>query len=550
MATKHPQRRAEANLDSMRRVFSIPETDDSTLLRIEREISSNLLGYLKEHFIASPMEPQELERDFEDVVIPEEPMFVSDQAEFLLNKVVAKSVHTAAPSFIGHMTSSMPYFMLPLAKIMIALNQNTVKIETSKSFTPLESQVVGMLHRLVYGQDDAFYKRWTHDHRHALGVFTSGGTIANVTGLWVARNKLLTARGAFQGVFHDGLAAGLKAHDLENLCVLVSKRGHYSLQKSADLLGLGRRQLIAVDVDPHQKMDLAALKKTILECRKKKIGVLAVVGIAGTTETGHVDPLKTMAEICHEFSIHFHVDGAWGAPTLFSEKHRGLLAGIELADSVVIDAHKQLYVPMGAGLCIFKDVTSLDAIQTNAQYIIREGSRDLGQHTLEGSKPGMSMLVHSGLRILGRKGYELLIDLGIGKAQQFAKQIQMSEDFELTTEPELNILTYRYLGADVKSKIQNESLTQGQRRDLNELLSELVVNIQKEQRDRGKSFVSRTRFEMAQHQNQALTVFRVVIANPLTTRQVFVDVLNEQRDIAAEEKYKMNFNERYQKIFR
>jgi glutamate decarboxylase len=253
-----------------------------------------------------------------------------------------------------------------------------------------------------------------------------------------------------------------------------------------------------------------------------------------------------MADLASHHRIHFHVDGAWGAPTLFSDRHRHLLKGIERADSVAIDAHKQLYVPMGAGLCLFKKETSLDAVETTAQYIIRRGSRDLGKHTLEGSRPGMAMLVHSGLRILGRKGYELLIDVGIGKASQFARMIQNTEDFELTTEPELNILTYRFLPAEVRNLLK--TVPSDTRIRINDLLSELTVNIQKTQRDRGQTFVSRTTFEIASHNNQPLTVFRVVLANPLTTRQVFVDVLEEQRAIAADEMQKMNFDSELQKM--
>lgn len=530
---KRTIKKAEATLESMRKVFLIPESDDSTLGKIEREISNNLLGFLRNTIVAGEMEPAQIEREFQNVDIPEEPMFVHEQAQFLMEKVVSQSVHTASPGFIGHMTSSMPYFMLPLAKIMMALNQNTVKIETSKAFTPLESQVIGMMHKLVYGKPETYYDTWTHDRNHALGVFCSGGTIANLTALWVARNQLLKPTHNYQGAYNDGLAAGLIEHGHKNIALLVSKRGHYSLRKSADILGLGRRNLIAIDTNEKNKIRIDSLRETITDLKKNKTAILAVVGIAGTTETGNVDPLDALADICEEHSIHFHVDGAWGAPTLFSDRHRHLLDGIRRADSVVIDAHKQLYTPMGAGICLFKNERALDAIETNAQYIIRRGSRDLGKHTLEGSRPGMAMLVHSGLRILGRKGYELLIDVGIGKAAQFARMIQNTHDFELTTEPELNILTYRYVPDDVKVILSNCSPEQS--KAINNLLSELTVNIQKVQRDRGKTFVSRTAFEIPAHHNQLLTVFRVVLANPLTTRQIFVDVLEEQRSIARDE---------------
>jgi glutamate decarboxylase len=357
---------------------------------------------------------------------------------------------------------------------------------------------------------------------------------------------MLSPKNSFLGIYEDGLAAGLGAHGYRGLAIIVSKRGHYSLRKAADLLGIGRRNLIAIETDGRNKINLDSLRAKIKELRDSQIGILAIIGIAGTTETGNVDPLEEMADIAEREKIHFHVDGAWGAPTLFSDKHRHLLKGIERANSVAIDAHKQLYVPMGAGLCLFKSETALDSIETNAQYIIRRGSRDIGKHTLEGSRPGMAMLVHSGLRILGRKGYELLIDVGIGKANQFARLIQNTDDFELTTEPELNILTYRFVPVKILELIKTAPVDKA--KAVNELLSELTVNIQKVQRDRGQTFVSRTTFEISTHHNQPLTVFRVVLANPLTTRQVFVDVLEEQRSIAKDEMMRMQFDAHFTDI--
>jgi glutamate decarboxylase len=532
-------KKAEATLETLRKIFTVPESEHSTLHRLDREISENLLGFLGSRIVAGDIAPANLEQDFLDTVIPEDPLFVSEQVEFLLNKVVAQSVHTSAPSFIGHMTSALPYFMFPLAKIMMTLNQNVVKIETSKAFTPLERQVVGMLHRLVYAQGDDFYAQWTQSFAHSLGVFCSGGTIANLTALWVARNRRLGPNGQFAGVVAEGLASALRHAELDGLAVLVSKRGHYSLGKAADVLGLGQRQLVSIPVTAKHTIDVGALLSELKALRAKRIGVLAIVGIAGATETGSVDPLSELADIAAEHGAHFHVDAAWGGPTLFSGRHSHLLEGIERADSVTLDAHKQLYVPVGAGMVVFKDVQALDAVEHHANYVIRKGSRDIGKHTLEGTRPGMAMLVHSALRIIGKRGYELLIDSGIDKAEQFASMIRRSSCFELTTEPVLNLLTYRYVPAAARGVLAQGS--PGQRRAANETLSSLNESIQKEQRAGGKTFVSRTRLETAAHGGQVLTVFRVVLANPLTTVNILSDILEEQRGIGerllAEEGY-------------
>jgi glutamate decarboxylase len=269
------------------------------------------------------------------------------------------------------------------------------------------------------------------------------------------------------------------------------------------------------------------LRREIAALRASRIGPLAIVGIAGTTETGSVDPLDELADVAAEHGIHFHVDGAWGGPTLFSARHRHLLRGIERADSVTLDAHKQLYVPVGAGMVVFKDVQALSAVEHHANYVIRRGSRDIGKHTLEGTRQGMAMLVHSALRIIGRRGYDLLIGLGIDKARHFADMITATADFELTSEPVLNLLTYRYVPPKTRELLLHG--TPAEKRAANEALSLLNESIQKEQRAGGKTFVSRTRLETAIYDAQVLSVFRVVLANPLTTEDILRDILEEQR---------------------
>ncbi len=520
---------AYANYENMLKVFTAPETKDSTLSKIEAEISENLLGYLRQTIVAGDLTPQDLEKDFSDPVINENPIFVSEQAEFLLKKVVAQSVHTSSPAFIGHMTSALPYFMLPLAKIMFALNQNLVKIETSKAFTPLERQVIGMLHRLIYKFPSSFYARHIQSQDTSLGAFGSGGTVANITSLWVARNYLLRRRGTFAGIRKLGLFEAMRQRGFNDLALVMSERAHYSLRKASDLLGIGSRYVIKIPVNSSQKIDLDELKRNITQLKENKIGIIAVVGVAGATETGTVDDLEAMSEITQKERLHFHVDAAWGGPTLFSEQHSHLLKGIEKADSVTFDAHKQLYVPVGAGISLYRNPHHLDHIENHAAYIIRQGSRDLGKNTLEGTRQGMALLVHSALRIIGSKGFEILIDLGIAHAKLFAQMIESDGNFELLLKPELNLINYRYVPKELKEFL---SIKNAKSVKINEFLNKLTIAIQKEQRAQGKTFVSRTSLMFSQYEKQKITVFRAVISNPLTEERILHQVLEEQKEIA------------------
>jgi glutamate decarboxylase len=528
-----PKRQAEASEEALWRIFTVPEAPDSTLSIIEQNISQNLAGFLRESIVAVEKPLWQIERDFQAYQIPAQPKFVSDYAENMMQKLVAHSVHTAAPSFIGHMTSALPYFVLPLSKMMVGLNQNLVKIETSKAFTPLERQVLGMMHHLVYGETEGFYKKWLHSANHSLGAFCSGGTVANMTALWIARNRLLRPDGDFKGVAKEGLFRAMRHYGYQDLAILVSERGHYSLRKAADILGIGRDLLIPVKTDANNKVDSAEMRRVAADLAARSIRVVAIVGVAGTTETGNVDPLDELADLAAELNCHFHVDAAWGGATLLSDKYRYLLKGIERADSVTIDAHKQMYVPMGAGMVVFKHPSAAHAIEHHAEYILRKGSKDLGSQTLEGSRPGMAMLVHACLQVIGREGYEILINRSLEKARYFAGLIELHADFELVTAPELCLLTYRYVPAAVQQTMHKAMAEDDWERvqKFNELISGLTKFIQKRQREEGKSFVSRTRLKPVMYQRQDTVVFRVVLANA-----ILHEVLAEQVELAAMDK--------------
>ncbi|MFL0796627.1 MAG: putative pyridoxal-dependent aspartate 1-decarboxylase [Cellvibrionaceae bacterium] len=526
-------RTAEVSQEALLRIFTVPESPDSTLSRIEAEISENLTGFLTHNIVATEKSLADIEKEFADTLIPETPEFVSDLTEQLLDTLISQSVHTASPHFIGHMTSALPYFQLPLSKLMIGLNQNLVKVETSKAFTPMERQVIGMLHRLTYQSDDSFYEQWMHSAEHSLGAFCSGGTIANITALWVARNTLLGPDGDFRGIAKEGMFNAMKHYGYQGLAILVSERGHYSLKKSADVLGIGRDALIPIPTDENQKIDCELLKQKCEELKQKNIKILSIVGIAGTTETGNIDPLDKLADVADAYDCHFHVDAAWGGATLLSNKYRHLMQGIERADSMTIDAHKQMYVPMGAGLVIFKNPASVSAIEHHAEYILRKGSKDLGSHTLEGSRGGMAMLVYANLNIISRSGYELLINQSIDRAHLFADLISAQKDFELTSKPELCILTYRFVPEYIQQFL--ETASEAQKLEINLRLDNLTKFIQKRQRERGKSFVSRTRLHIARYASDKITVFRVVLANPLTTKEILESILEEQREISTKD---------------
>ncbi|MFC1798752.1 pyridoxal-dependent aspartate 1-decarboxylase PanP [Thermodesulfobacteriota bacterium] len=520
-----------ADWDTLIRTFIRPENEASrnALFKYMEQILFGLNDFLQKHVgITEEMSLKDLAAWFQNTEITRNP---EKKLEYvitdLIEGIAPLAVNVSSPYFIGHMTSAIPFFMVHLKTIVAALNQNVVKLETSKVFSVLEKQLLAKIHRMIYQNSRSFYQQHVQNPRTTLGCFTEDGTLANITALWVARNNLLAADKNFAGIENMGIHAAFQERDIDRCVVLVSRLGHYSLKKAGGVLGIGNRNVITVDVDRNNRIDLKDLQNKILTVRKEpKTRILAVVGIAGTTETGTIDPLQSLGEICARHDIHLHVDAAWGGPTLLSDKYAHLLKGIELADSVIIDGHKQFYMPMSLGMLFFKDPQLMEKIAYHANYVIRSGSVDMGSKSLSGSREANSLILDCALKIMGRQGYALLVEHGIELARQFADEIRKRTDFELVAEPELNILAYRLFPRHLKEKISianNET-----RKKINFKLNRMNIKLQRLQREAGKSFVSRTTLTV---NAEDIIVLRSVLMSPMTTIDILNEILDEQESI-------------------
>ena len=524
-----------ADWPALTRTFIRPENEASrsTLIKYMEQILFGLHDFLKTHVgFTEEISLKDLADRFTNSLISKNPeKKLAEVITDLIEDIAPHAVNVASPYFVGHMTSAIPFFMVHLKTIVAALNQNVVKIETSKVVSAVEKQMLAKIHRLIYKKSDTFYNEHIQNTRTTLGCFTENGTLSNLTALWVARNNRFSPKNGFEGVEKEGLQAAHEAYGIQRSVILVSKRGHYSLNKCTGLLGIGNRNIVAVDVDEKNRIDLKMLEKAIKTFIKsqEKTAILAVVGIAGTTETGSVDPLLKLGDICAEYRIHFHVDAAWGGPTLMSEKYAHLLSGIELADSVTIDGHKQFYMPMSCGMVYFKNPTIMDSVIYHANYVNRPGSVDLGIKSPSGSREANSLILDSALKIMGSRGYALLIDHGIETARKFADEIEKRPDFQLITPPELNILTYRLCPFDLQEKLTGSDVKQTLK--INEILNDINRNIQRLQREAGNSFVSRTTFNIKDFPGQNIVVLRAVVMNPMTNIDILREILDEQENI-------------------
>ncbi|HXB70840.1 MAG TPA: pyridoxal-dependent decarboxylase, partial [Candidatus Acidoferrales bacterium] len=339
----------------------------------------------------------ELERPLSSRMLS--PITQQEYLEWILDSVLPKCINMRSPRCLAHMANSVPEFISTLAQVLIPLNQNMAKRQASRAFSRLEEDAIIELHKLVYGFPAGFYAHHRADESAAFGLMVGGGTLANMTAIWTARNRCFGPMPGFAGIEEEGAAEAFRAHGYAGAAVVGSELMHYSFDKAMGMAGLGTRALSKVPADVDGRIAVHDAEERIAEMESAKRKVFALVAIAGTTDCGSIDPLEKLGELARRRGIHYHVDAAWGAPLLFSRRSRGLLRGIELADTVTIDGHKQFHLPIGTSLLLFRDPRMAAVIRKRASYMLQEGTRDLGSHSPEGSRSAASVYLHAALSI-------------------------------------------------------------------------------------------------------------------------------------------------------
>lgn len=540
----------ESSLEYLRKLFIMPDSADKFM-----EFGHAVLEMIHEFFqekegLHKKITLPELAQIFNQISIPEAPHLIRDVLQEIKDKITVHSVKVGSPYYIGHMTSAIPYFMILLEIIIAALNQNQVKIETAKASSFVERELIAWIHRMIFNRSEKFYRENIQNPRIALGNVTSDGTMSNLTALMVAREKAFPADKNFPGIRKSGVGKALDYYGYSRMVVLVSRRGHYSIRKSVNLLGLGEENIIDIPVDNCNRIDTKALKRKINNIKEddlkkgKKTKIMAVIGIAGTTETGNIDNLRELSDISREEGAYFHVDAAWGGSALIVNEYRSLFRGIERADSVSVDAHKLLYCPMAMGIIVFRNKNDLNHLKTISQYINRPESVDTGRFTIEGSRPFACLKPWASLKIIGKDGYRLLFKQAQEATFTFKRELEESGNFEILNHPELFILNYRLVPRFIMEKFdewEEKKKTLANRDDMknltkrvrkiNGILNSLNVLLQKSIRQDDATFVSRTTLESTRYRPQKIVVLRAVLINPLINEGILERIVSTQNSI-------------------
>lgn len=363
----------------------------------------------------------------------------------LKQTILPNSLAIHHPRNMGHQVAT-PLPMAALCDLVAALtNQAMAVYEAGPSATMLERQVIRWLCELIDAES------W----KKAGGVLTSGGAQANLTALLVARQISLSKNVPKANAWKNGVSATPK------LCILASEHAHYSVSRAAGIMGLGTDAVIKIACDENGAIEIEALKRAHQRCVENKQIVMAVVANAGCTSTGSIDPLLSIGEYCQAHQLWFHVDGAHGASALLSEKHRHQLNGLALADSVVWDGHKLLYMPAAVSAVLFRDeVHSYAAFSQDASYLFQgvhheDEAFNISYRTLECTKRMMALKLWAAFSLYGTSGLGALIDEAFEKAKLLAHKLQNKRNFALLMAPQTNIVCFRYL-ADLDKNALNE----------------------------------------------------------------------------------------------
>jgi len=271
------------------------------------------------------------------------------------------------------------------------------------------------------------------------GILTSGGSMANFTALATARRAMAP------GVREAGFAG------TEPLVVYVSEEVHNCVDKAVDLLGIGWKQLRKIPTDERYRMRVDLLKQAIAEDRRAGRKPAIVVGNAGTVNTGAIDPLDELADLCAAEGLWFHADGAYGAMATISPRLKPLFKGLERADSVAADPHKWLYVPYEAGATLVRQPGRMaEAFQRPAPYLVHDpdspvrGPVSFNERGPELSRGFKALKVWMGLKHHGVSGYAAAVDHDVAMARTLADAVSAHDDFELLAPPVLSIVGFRY----------------------------------------------------------------------------------------------------------
>ena len=375
--------------------------------------------------------PAALASQLDALVIPETGTGLNAAIDEVADTVLPHSVGTSNPRCAAHLQCPPMIPGLAAEAMLTATNQSLDSFDQAPAATVLEQRVVDALCDL-FGFPNG-----------ADGVFTSGGTQSNFQALLLARDRYCS-RNFGRDVQSGGLPAAA-----ESLRIVCSEVAHFTAEQAAHHLGLGEDAVVTVPTDDDHRFDLAALDATLADLEAHDCEPFALIGTAGTTDFGSIDPLDELADRAAEHDLWFHVDAAYGGALALTDEYEDVLAGIERADSTAVDFHKLFYQPISCGAFLLRDGREFEWMARNAAYLNPEdhdetGVPNLVAKSIQTTRRFDALKPYVTFRALGRDGLASLVESTLELATDAARLLAGADDFELVHEPTLNAVVFRY----------------------------------------------------------------------------------------------------------
>lgn len=432
---------------------SIFANDETTRKEYEAVVMSTMASFLSSagnEGAFSGINPYVLREKVKELgFLPEKGIGFDKTLEKVEEVILPSLLRTWSTKYMPHLHSPALMETISSELLIASFNDSMDSWDQGPAATEIEVSMIEGLKKLYGYTDDAD------------GTFTSGGSQSNMSAIISARDSYC-ARELGWDVKKKGLP-----DEWRKFRLYTSEISHFSMDKSAHILGLGYDAVRKIPVDSKYRVDTAAFEKMLEEDTKAGLLPFAAVATIGTTDFGSIDDISAMSALCSCYHMHLHADAAYGSAAVMSRKYRSRLGDLSLADSITVDFHKMFLLPISCSAILVKDKSLLEPFELHADYLNREEDEEDGYINLVGKSMQTTrrfdaLKVFMAFQTRGRDGYDGIVTRLIDNAALFYSMIKDDDDFVTSIEPELTSVVFALNASDeVNRKARRALLEEG-----------------------------------------------------------------------------------------
>ncbi len=416
---------------------------------IEKSLDAILSSFSDESAF-SGIDPYDLRKQISSETILEKKGIGFDSTLEIVRKAIMPNLlRTWSTDYMPHLHSPALIESIASELIIATFNDSMDSWDQGPAATEIELSVIRDLCTL-FGYEEG-----------SDGAFTSGGSQSNLSAI-IAHRDMFCSRALSWDVKKKGLPDCYR-----KLRLYTSEISHFSMEKSAHLLGLGYDAVVKVPVDSSCRIDIDKFRNIVKEDVKAGYIPFAAVATIGTTDFGSIDNVEEMRKICNEYGMYLHADAAYGSALVLSKKYSNRIGKLALCDSITVDFHKMFLLPISCSALLVKDHSSLDCFELHADYLNREEDEEDGYINLVGkgiqtTRRFDALKVFVSFKTRGLDGYSKIIDKVVDNANYFHSKISNDPCFLVALKPEISSVVFKVKGSDdLNKKIRRSLLSDG-----------------------------------------------------------------------------------------